>query len=93
MGRKTSAGALTAVGAYLANDLRDPEGLARPVLRRAAQALAASRRAALHKAGAAYLRLDPPAAPALEPVPVPEQDEIIDATIVEVLEPDEEARG
>jgi len=91
MGRKTSAGALTAVGAYLANDLRDPEGLARPVLRRAAQALAASRRAALHKAGAAYLRLDPPAAPALEPVS--EQDEIIDATIVEVFEPEEEARG
>jgi len=91
MGRKTSAGALTAVGAYLANDLRDPEGLARPVLRRAAQALAASRRAALHKAGAAYLRLDPPASPALQPVP--ERDEIIDATIVEVLEPEEEARG
>ncbi|NLG65207.1 MAG: hypothetical protein GX537_06330 [Actinobacteria bacterium] len=46
--------------AYLADDLRDPEGVARPVLRRAARSLAASRLAALRRTGTTYLRLDPP---------------------------------
>lgn len=54
------SGLAAAAVAYLADDLRDPEGVARPVLRRAARSLAASRLAALRRAGTTYLRLDPP---------------------------------
>jgi len=97
--RTTTSGALAAVGAYLANDLRDPEGLARPVLRRAAQALAASRIAALRRTGSGYLRLDPPSTAELEQAADAQaaagrrhaeaEEEIIDATVVEVVEPDD----
>ncbi len=55
-----ASGLAAAAVAYLADDLRDPEGVARPVLRRAARSLAASRLAALRRAGTTYLRLDPP---------------------------------
>jgi hypothetical protein len=68
-GQRTATGAIAAVGAYLANDLRDAEGLARPVLRRVAHALMASRPAALRRVGAAYLRLDPPLVDELERAP------------------------
>jgi|GEM_PF-3046606 len=98
--RTTTSGALAAIGAYLANDLRDPEGLARPVLRRAAQALAASRIAALRRTGSGYLRLDPPRLTEPEQAgagrPVTDGDvenEIIDATVVEVVEPDSTDEG
>jgi hypothetical protein len=57
--RTTSLAAATIV--YLVDDLRSADGLARQTLRRAAGALAASRRAALRRVGDAYLRLDPSA--------------------------------
>lgn len=94
VGRTGRGGVLAAVGAYLVNDLRNPEGLARPVLRRAAQALAASRREVLRKAGASYLKLDAPRATPLERSAVERQTEgggdsgeIVDAEYVEITEP------
>ena len=57
------------MAALLVNDLRNPDGLTRPLLRGAAGKLTESRFEALHKAGAAYLRLDPPAADVIEPPP------------------------
>ena len=53
--------AVIAAGAYVAQDMRDREGLTRPMLRRAAIRMAVSRQAALRRLGAAYLRADPPA--------------------------------
>jgi hypothetical protein len=58
---RTATRALVAVGAYVAQDLRDAEGLTRPMLRRAALRLALSRREPARRLGSAYLRLDPPA--------------------------------
>ncbi|HTX69298.1 MAG TPA: hypothetical protein VMH50_09145 [Thermoleophilia bacterium] len=42
--------------------MRDRDGLTRPMLRRVAQRLTASRQAPLRRLGAAYLRGDPPGA-------------------------------
>ena len=75
LGGRTATRALIAVGAYVAQDLRDAEGLTRPMLRRAAIRLAFSRRQPVRRLGQAYLRLDPPAAEAL-----PSDVEVIDAT-------------
>ena len=58
---RTAIRALVAAGAYVAQDVRDPEGLTRPMLRRAALRMAVSRQPALRRLGAAYLRGDPPA--------------------------------
>jgi hypothetical protein len=58
---RTATRALVAVGAYVAQDLRDAEGLTRPLLRRAALRLALSRNEPARRLGGAYLRLDPPA--------------------------------
>lgn len=60
-GGRTTTRALIAVGAYVAQDLRDAEGMMRPLLRRAAIRLALSRREPARRLGDAYLRLDPPA--------------------------------
>jgi hypothetical protein len=49
-----------AVGAYVAQDLRDRDGVTRPLLRRAALRLVTSRHAAVHRLGDTYLRSDPP---------------------------------
>ena len=57
---RTAARALVAVGAYVAQDLRDRDGVTRPLLRRAALRLVTSRHAAVHRLGDAYLRSDPP---------------------------------
>ena len=65
LGGRTATRALIAVGAYVAQDLRDAEGLTRPMLRRAAIRLALSRRAPARRLGIAYLRLDPPAPDAI----------------------------
>lgn len=65
LGGRTATRALIAVGAYVAQDLRDAEGLTRPMLRRAAVRLALSRREPARRLGNAYLRLDPPAPGAL----------------------------
>jgi hypothetical protein len=56
---------LIAVGTYVAQDLRDAEGLTRPMLRRAAIRLALSRREPARRLGNAYLRMDRPAPEAL----------------------------
>lgn len=61
LGGRTTTRALVAVGAYVAQDLRDAEGLMRPALRRAAIRLALSPREPARRLGDAYLRLDPPA--------------------------------
>ncbi len=53
--------ALVAVGAYVAEDLRDRDGMTRPLLRRTARRLTASRHTALHRLGEAYLGRDPAA--------------------------------
>lgn len=71
---KTAMRAVIAAGAYVAQDMRDREGLTRPMLRRAALRLAVSRRPALRRLGTAYLRADPPAAeelPASQAKPLP----------------------
>lgn len=60
LGGRTATRALVAVGAYVAQDLRDAEGLTRPLLRRAALHLALSPHEAVRRIGGAYLRLDPP---------------------------------
>ena len=49
----------------MAQDLRDAEGLTRPLLRRAALRLSVSPRTQLRQLGCAYLRLDPPAPDAI----------------------------
>ena len=74
LGGRTTTRALIAVGTYVAQDLRDAEGLMRPMLRRAAIRLALSRREPARRLGKAYLRLDPPAPEAL-----PAGVEVIDA--------------
>jgi hypothetical protein len=75
LGGRTATRALIAVGTYVAQDLRDAEGLTRPMLRRAALRLAVSRREPARRLGYAYLRLDPPAPEAL-----PERVQVIDTT-------------
>ena len=50
---------MIAVGTYVAQDLRDAEGLTRPMLRRAAIRLALSRREPARRLGSAYLRARP----------------------------------
>jgi hypothetical protein len=57
---RTAARALVAVGAYVAQDLRDRDGVTRPLLRRAALRLVTSRHAVMHRLGDAYLHGDPP---------------------------------
>ncbi len=74
LGGRTATRALIAVGTYVAQDLRDAEGLTRPMLRRAAIRLALSRRETARRLGHAYLRLDPPA-----PESLPAGVEVIDA--------------
>jgi hypothetical protein len=59
---RTAMRTALAAGAYVAHDMRDRNGLARPMLRRAALRLAVSPRPALRRLGGAYLRADPPAA-------------------------------
>ena len=51
---------LLALGASLAQDLGDPDGIARPLLRRTALHLTASRLATARRLAEVYLRNDPP---------------------------------
>jgi hypothetical protein len=53
--------AVIAAGTFVAQDVRDRDGVTRPMLRRAAMRMAVSRQPALRRLGAAYLRSDPPA--------------------------------
>ena len=91
--------AVIAAGTYVAQDVRDRDGLTRPMLRRAAIRMAVSRQAAMRRLGVAYLRADPPAPaelPAGAPLSVlapsevtPEQVIDVDpATVVEVDDAD-----
>jgi hypothetical protein len=73
LGGRVATRALIAVGTYVAQDLRDAEGLTRPMLRRAAIRLALCRVEPARQLGHVYLRLDPPAPGALPQV------EVIDA--------------
>jgi hypothetical protein len=57
--RRTTVRSLTALGAYVAQDLRDPDGLTRPMIRRAALRLQRSHQEPLRRLGGAYLRRDP----------------------------------
>jgi hypothetical protein len=59
-GKLTAARTVAALGAVLAEDLRDPDGVARPLLRRAAVRMVGSRRESLRRLGEGYLRRDPP---------------------------------
>jgi hypothetical protein len=52
---------MIAAGTYVAQDVRDRDGLTRPMLRRAALRMAVCRQEPLRRIGAAYLRADPPA--------------------------------
>jgi len=72
---RTTTRALVAVGAYVAQDLRDAEGVMRPLLRRAALRLVLSPSRPARRLGSAYLRLDPP-----DPTELPERPDAIDAT-------------
>jgi hypothetical protein len=67
---RTTVRALVAAGAYVAQDMRDPDGLMRPTLRKTALRLAVSRQPALRRLGSAYLRGDPPTP---EELPAPPQ--------------------
>lgn len=73
LGGRTATRALVAVGAYVAQDLRDAEGLTRPLLRRAALRLAVCPSEPVRRIGGAYLRLDPPA-----PDEIPRRGPVID---------------
>ncbi len=52
--------ALIAAGVYVTDDLRDPDGMARPLLRRAALRLVGRPRLPVRRLVRSYLRLDPP---------------------------------
>jgi hypothetical protein len=60
LGARTTTRILVAAGTYVAQDLRDADGLLRPALRRAALSLALGSRSQARRLGNAYLRLDPP---------------------------------
>ena len=57
---RTAMRAVIAAGTYVAQDVRDRDGLTRPMLRRAALRMAISRQTAMRRLGVAYLRADPP---------------------------------
>lgn len=58
--RRTVTTTLLALATSAAQDLRDPDGLTRPLLRRGAVRLAASAHPPVQRLGAGYLRIDPP---------------------------------
>jgi hypothetical protein len=58
---RTAVRAVIAAGTYVAQDVRDRDGLTRPMLRRAAVRMAVCGQPALRRLGTAYLRTDPPA--------------------------------
>jgi hypothetical protein len=57
---RTARRTFLALGTYAAQELRDPDGMARPLLRRAAVRLTLSTKQPARRLGRAYLRLDPP---------------------------------
>jgi hypothetical protein len=94
--------AVIAAGTYVAQDVRDRDGLTRPMLRRAAMRMAVSRQPALRRLGTAYLRSDPPAPEELPagavrtpPLSAAEEDagQVIDVDPSTVTEVDAAADG
>ena len=71
LGGRATMRVLAVAGTYLGRDLRDPNGLARPLLRRAALRLAVQRSAALRRLGEVYMRVDATAAGQLTTVSGP----------------------
>ena len=62
-GTTTATSAVLAAVGLVGQDLRDPDGVLRPLLRGAAASLAASGRRVVMSAGHRYLELDPPPRP------------------------------
>lgn len=62
-GGRTATRLLVALGAYVAHDVRDADGLTRLLLRRAAVRATLSPRQPARRLGGAYLRLDRPVRP------------------------------
>ena len=58
--RTVTTSAALALASGVVHDLRDPDGIVRPLLRSAAVRLAGSRRWGIDRVGREYLRLDPP---------------------------------
>jgi hypothetical protein len=97
---RTGVRAMIAAGTYVAQDVRDRDGLTRPMLRRAALRMALCRQEPLRRIGAAYLRADPPAPEELPvrtaavptlpvkatPGPLAADDEVIDVDPATVVE-------
>lgn len=73
------SGVVAATAAVVVDDLRNAEGITRPLLRRIAGSLVASRRNTLRRIGAGYLRIDPP----VQSISC-EEGEIIDGIAVDV---------
>lgn len=67
---RTALRAAIAAGTCVVQDMRDRDGLTRPMLRRAALRMAVCAQPALRRIGSAYLRSDPPAP---EELPAPAQ--------------------
>ena len=63
----TAARTLVALGAFVAQDLRNRDGVARPLLRHAAVRMIGSRREVVRRLGATYLHRDPPTPEELSP--------------------------
>ena len=76
LGARTATRALVGLGAYVAQDLRDSEGVTRPLLRRAALRMVASGKEPVRRLGGIYLRADPPALRELPPAPPFEQQQL-----------------
>jgi hypothetical protein len=57
---RTAARTMVALGIYVARDLHDRDGVARPLLRRSAVRMIASRRNVVRRLGTTYLHNDPP---------------------------------
>jgi hypothetical protein len=66
LGSRTATRALIAAGTYVAQDLRDRDGVTRPLLRRAALRMVGSPMKTIRGIGTAYLRGDPPTSGELE---------------------------
>ncbi len=58
--RSVTMGATLALASGVVHDLRDPDGILRPLLHSAAARLAESGRRGIDRLGRRYLRLDPP---------------------------------
>lgn len=62
VGKQTATRTFLALATTAMHDLRDPDGMTRPLLRRGALRLTTSARPPVQRLGAGYLRVDPPTA-------------------------------